>query len=241
MSNEIADERAFDGRRFDPGVAGFHLQAAVLVLRQQGQQAVVGVFADTPFFVRRRGRIFEHAKEQRWVGGIGAAEIVRVEIERARDALHEGVGAARGFIHKTQHGGLQRGQVGWKLIASVQRQASADARIVVTELFAEIHALLLVRLAGGEFAAHWKVAAPSAAAAGHRDLHFLGLGEREECAARFIQRGERFGADGVAGCVEEAEIAARGADFRGDTRPRGGVAAQQRPNVDNRQMLGHEP
>src|SRR5262245_50135627 len=45
---DVADERALYRRRVDPAVARLHLQPTVVVLAQQGQQPVVGVFADSP-------------------------------------------------------------------------------------------------------------------------------------------------------------------------------------------------
>ena len=45
---DVADQRARQRRRGDPAGRSLDLQAADVVLRQQGQQAVVGVLADAP-------------------------------------------------------------------------------------------------------------------------------------------------------------------------------------------------
>ena len=72
-----------------PGIGGAsiqpsaepHLQAAVVVLGEQGEQAVVGVLADSPVVaVRRRRRVVEDPEQHRRVGRVPVGEVVGVEV-----------------------------------------------------------------------------------------------------------------------------------------------------------------
>jgi len=61
---DIANERTGDRRRVDPTGPRFHLKAATIVLKKDGEEAVVGVLADAPKrcrVLRERG-VVEDAK-----------------------------------------------------------------------------------------------------------------------------------------------------------------------------------
>src|SRR3546814_20161376 len=51
---DVADQGARQRRRGDPALGRLHLQPAVPVLRQQGQETVVAVLADAPRSEERR-------------------------------------------------------------------------------------------------------------------------------------------------------------------------------------------
>src|SRR3546814_14714330 len=53
---DVADQGARQRRRGDPALGRLHLQPAVPVLRQQGQETVVAVLADAPVLSAEIGR-----------------------------------------------------------------------------------------------------------------------------------------------------------------------------------------
>lgn len=104
----------------------------------------------------------------------------------------------------------------------------------------EIETLFQVRLARGQLAADWEIAAPGPAAMRHGDRHLFGQRQGEEGAALLFQLGQNVQRDAMAGQVEEA-IGIAGARHGIADRPTPcGVGAIQQPgHVDDGQRVGH--
>src|SRR3546814_8382695 len=103
---DVANQRAGQRRRGDPALRRLHLQAAVRVLGQQREQAVVAVLADAPVLLtiarRRRGGIAEDAEQHRRLGGVVRLEVVGLQPEAERDALQQVFSRARSEEHTSE-------------------------------------------------------------------------------------------------------------------------------------------
>src|SRR5436190_4982927 len=116
---DVADKCSSERRRVDPSTAGSHLQATMVVLSEQRQQSVVGMFAYTPFFFVCRSLrwITEDAEKYGRIGGIRSRKILGVEAKRERDALHQSVRGSDcrthvGFDRSPKVGYFVRPQIG---------------------------------------------------------------------------------------------------------------------------------
>jgi hypothetical protein len=165
---------------------------------------------------RRHRRIMEDAEQDRRIGGVGAVEVIGVELEAERDAFHQRVrgGGGRGEIVENCRAEL--GNLRGKQVWAVKRYAGADARMIGRELRAEIDSLLHVGLAGGELAADGEVSAPRTTAARHTDIRLVRYWEREKFAAGGIEARKQIGGNTVARRVEESSVAACRFDRAGD-------------------------
>ena len=118
----------------------------------------------------------------------------------------------------------------------MQRDPGQHPRIIGGQLGAEVQALLLIRLPGGELGAHREEPPPGAAAALHGYLQLVRQRQREELSARLGQLLKQPGRHAMPGHVEEAALAAGGLDLPGHSRPgRRRCPADQRAHVDDRQ------
>ncbi len=108
-----------------------HLQAAIVVLRQQGEQAIVRMFANTPPFCGVGRRIVEDAEQHGGLRGVGPAEVLRIETEAERDAFHDARGRSfRPASMKAVTAVFSSGTADGNRFAAMQRQTGPHARIV---------------------------------------------------------------------------------------------------------------
>src|SRR5262249_18615242 len=130
---------------------------------------------------------------------------------------------------------------GGKQIGAMERCPGRYSRIVERQLLAEVDAFLDVGLAGGELAPQREIAAPSATAFGHRDLHLHGLGQRKEAPAGSVEAFDSLRVDAVALHVEEPGVAAGALDLARNLRSGARAAIEKRRHVDDRKMssVGH--
>ena len=238
---EVDDERVRDGRCRDPALGAADFEAAGGVLDEDREQPVVGVLADAPpngpvRRLRRKRRIPEDAEQDRGLRGEVTFEPVVVEVERARDATQQCVADRGQRVDELEYRGAQAvGSVG-KEVRAVQRPSRPHARIVRTELLAEVQAFLPVGHPRRQLAAEREPAAPRAPAARHGDPRLLVLRAREELTRQRVDACRQLGGHIVSGDVEEAGRAARPVDL-GRHRV-GPVVVAQRPDVDDRQPQG---
>ena len=123
-------------------------------------------------------------------------------------------------------------------VRAVQRQSGADARIVGTELLAEVDALLAIGHARRQLSAEREPTAPRPPAVRHRDGRLLVVRSREELARQPVDALDEAGRHVVPDHVEEPGLATRDVD-RGRHRVAIGIAPLQRGHVDDRDR-GHE-
>ena len=203
-------------------VARAHLQAADIVLPQQREQPVVGVFADAVQRVHalrhRPARVQEDAEQDQRVGSGVAREVVRRQAERQRDAGHHAVTQRRDLAHVLEHRVAKARQhvVAGQQVAAVQRYAGAHARVLVGQFGAQVQAFLPVGPAGRELAAQREPAAPGAPAQRHRVARLDVLGQCEEAVAQAFEPLAQRLVDAVANQIEEAMLATGAADAGGD-------------------------
>ncbi len=101
----------------------------------------------------------------------------------------------------------------------MQRRAGQDPRVVRGQLGAEVQALLLVGLAGGQLVADAEVAPPGPAAQGHADPQLRLQVLREELPAQVAQPVLQRLVHAVPDDVEEAALPAGLAEPLGDGPP----------------------
>ena len=205
---DVADQGSRNGRRLQPALVGAHLQAAVLVLGQQGQEAVVGMFADAPA-ARFGGRIAEDAEQHRRTGQENLGEVIGRQAQGQGDPAQDRLGRA----HRSRHVGLnsraQRRRAGGPEVRPVHRPAGRDPRILRRQFLAEIDPLLLVGESRSELAAEGEPAAPGRTGLRHGDLGLLRFGQGEKGPRGRVQRPDHVVRDAMAGDVEEP-VARRG-------------------------------
>lgn len=158
-----------------------HLQSTEVVLRQQRQQAVVGVFADTP----RAGavgarRAVEDAEQYGRVAGEVPLEPVGRQPEPQRQPAHDPISDRSQGIEPVENGGAQVVRPGRKVLGSVQGSGVEHPGMVGRMLDPEVDPLLVIGNPRCQFTTHRKPAAPGCSGPGHRDLGFGGVALREE-------------------------------------------------------------
>ena len=123
------------------------LEAAVGVLGQQGQQAVVGVLPHAPAAIAgRRCRVTEHPEQDGRAGRVPGGEVVRVKAQAQRHAAQHRLAEAGQRVDIGQNRGTQAGNLLREEVAAVQRKPGPHPWIVGAELGAEIEPLLQVGL-----------------------------------------------------------------------------------------------
>ena len=206
---EVAHERARDRRRLDPAIARADLEATAVVLREDREQAVVGVLADAPRLLdllARRRRIVEDPEQGQRICEVARAECIFGVPERDAERAHHDVAELRARVDMREHRSRRARRSAREQVAAMQRRSGSHARIVVGELGAKVDALFPVRGARGQLAAERKVAAPRPAAARHRDRELCGDRLREELTRLCLEPGD---VDAMAGQVEEPTALAR--------------------------------
>ena len=147
-----------------------NLQSALSILGQQGQEPIVGVFANAPSVCRLARRIVKDPEQHGRVGRIGAFEIVAIQPKAEGNALHQGRSGPGRAGHIALHRRPQLRHLSRPQIDPMQGHSRPHPWVVRPKFGAKIKALFQIRLAGGQFAADRKESAPGAAAPGHGNL-----------------------------------------------------------------------
>ena len=184
---DVADQRAGDGRGVDPAVpiSGRRddLQAAAVILGEQGHQPVVGVLAHPPVpGLRRRRRVVEDPEQDGRVRGVPGGEVPGVQAQAQRHPGQHGLAQAGQRVDVGQHQRAQPGDLPREQVAAVQREPGQHPRIITGQLGAEVQALLQVRPPGGELGADREEPPPGPPAALHGDLQLVRLRQAKNSA-----------------------------------------------------------
>ena len=209
------------GRHVDPAAARADLRGRRRVLGQDREQAVVGVLADAPARRRRRARA---GSGRSGTGSIGSAvrcagePVGRRARARAPTPRMQRVAELASSRPCTRAppsrstAGSAREQV-----RPVQRHAGAHARVIGSELGAEVDALLPVGHARRQLAADREPAAPRAPAVRHRDLGLLA--RRSAKNSRASRSSSASSVAGTPWTRDQAEAAALEGGIQGTPSP----------------------
>jgi hypothetical protein len=234
QTNESATGGAGTQRDRDFTSRRFHLQA-VGFLEQDRQQPVIGVLAHAPEGGVGGRRVVEDAEEGQRLGRAVLGEVRFLQPQAQCQPGHQPVAQAGQRRHVLQHRRAQaRGPFGEE-VGPVKRRAGQDPRIVGGQLGAEVQALLLVGLAGGQLVADTEVAPPGPAPQGHADRQLRPDVLGEELPAELAQATLERCVHPVPDDVEEPALAAGLAETFGDG-PRAGVARDQFAHLDDRDV-----
>ncbi len=230
---------ALDGRCVDPlALDVLHLQAAGLVLIEQGDAAVIGVRAGALLIGAGRrlpGRVVDHAKH---ADGLYEALVEEVSLDaqgecdgtqkRAGKVLHVAVVP---FHQLGPAFDLQRMTVGpaqWfagQYLRMIGRHMETHV-----EGFLEVARLARVQLLGGD-----GTVAAVMAALGDIDLQLFVGGQGKETLGMVGEGGDALGADRMTLDIEEAPLAAGAVDGLRDGQMAGFVGVIERGNIDDGQ------
>lgn len=145
---------------YDSPAFSFDLQAAGIILFQDSQNTVIGMFADAPDvtgFVRGlKRRVVENAKERQRLSSVSVGKVTFLKSQAERDACHQNVAKPCHFGYVIQHSFAKQRNICRKQVAPVHRCSGFDQRMIVVKFFAEVESFFLIRLAGGEFVATGK-------------------------------------------------------------------------------------
>jgi hypothetical protein len=242
---QVADEAARDGLDLDPAGGRPHLEPARVVLAEHREQAVVGVFGHPPPLVVSRvgGRVVEDAEQAHRVGREVPGEPRAVETEPECDAAQHRLAEPGHLCHVREHRLPQLGRTAGKEVGAMQGRASEDARMVRTELGAEVQPLLEIGDTRGELAADREPTPPRTTGPRHRDLGLLTVRQREEPASGCVELALEVGVHAMAHDGEEPHLPTGGVDRR---RAVGGigrvaVASHERAHVDHGNLDHRSP
>jgi hypothetical protein len=233
---DVHHKAAGNRRRVDPlAVAVAHLQAAGVVLIEQGDAAVIGVRPGTLLFGTAGGvarRVVDHAQH--------ADRFMEACVEEvALDPQCQGHGAQQGLRQRLHIGVVllhQRSPAGHIRMAVGPAQWLAGQYLGVigghvethVEGFLEVAGFARVQLLGGD--------GPVAAVMGGLgdiDLELFLRRQGEEGLGRAQQFGDARRADRMASDIEETPVAAGAVDLLGHGGPGGLVVAVERGDIDN--------
>ena len=234
---EVAHERLGVRLHVDPAAAPMHLEPAVAVATEHGEQAVVGVLPHAPSrlargrLARGEGGVPEDPEQHRRIGGDPLAE---PRLAHAEGERHQRQHLLCDLHHRLHVPGDERGQ-GRHLrrvpVHAVERVTGDHPRMVARMVDAEVQALLVVGQPARQLAAQRKPAAPGPPGERHRHLGLGRLVEGEERTRRRVEVGAQRARHAVADHQEEAVVACRAIDLVRDAER---IARRER-QVDDRQ------
>ena len=210
----------------------------MIVLGEQGEQAVVGVLADTPFvggrIVRRAPDIWKMRNNT-----VGSAVTCCSNQSAGRPsptAMPRISASATGPIASSHARTASPSPPDGNRLAPWSGVPASDSGVVARVIEPDVQALLAVGSARCDLAANRKPSAPSRAGAMHRDEFFDRVGLLEELARETLHPGEQHRLDAVPNDAEEAQLAARSIDLQRDLGGTAGVVHEGR-DVDQRQLV----
>ena len=239
---DIDHEGPLYWRRIEPFAAHIlHLQAASLVLIEQGDAAVIGMRAGPLLLGCRCGLawgIVDHAEHADRLDE-ALIEKARLDAERISHGAQEGASQRMHVSIMLLEQRFPAFQIGMA-IRPAQRLACQDVRMIGRHVETHVEGLLQIAgLAGVELLGRNRAVTAVVSAFGDVDLQLLLDRQRKELFGRILQLADTLSADRMIADIEKAPVTAGRVDLSGDLVPAVLVRGIERRDVDNGEWCAH--